>query len=358
MNQTEVTKEGLKHVRPGREATTGVNVGPGGGKAADAAPGTRRASRGEQATVPDAEFRSYYGKPIINQPVWEAPDIPGYLFVGGLGGASSIIAAGAHLSGRERLARAAKIGAAVSGALSTVALVHDLGRRGRFLNMLRTFKPTSPMSVGSWVLASYAPAATIAALSDVTGIAPFVGGVAATSAAIMGMPLATYTAALISNTAVPAWHDGYREMPFLFAASAATSGAGFALVSAPVEECAPVRLLGAVAGAGEILAQRAMRQRMGLSAEAFEEGKAKRYHQIAEPLLVTGVLGSILGKKSRLLSIMAGGALLVGSALTRFSIFEAGLASAADPRYTVVPQRQRLEAGDGRPTPAREEQRS
>jgi len=34
--------------------------------------------------------------------------------------------------------------------------------------------------------------------------------------------------------------------------------------------------------------------------------------------------------------------LLTGFAMTRFSIFEAGLESARDPRYTVVPQRQRL----------------
>jgi hypothetical protein len=38
--------------------------------------------------VPRVEFTSYYGKPVINAPVWQAPDIPGYLFLGGLAGAS------------------------------------------------------------------------------------------------------------------------------------------------------------------------------------------------------------------------------------------------------------------------------
>jgi hypothetical protein len=33
---------------------------------------------------------------------------------------------------------------------------------------------------------------------------------------------------------------------------------------------------------------------------------------------------------------------MAGSLLTRFGVFQAGLASAADPKYTVVPQRERV----------------
>jgi hypothetical protein len=39
---------------------------------------------------------------------------------------------------------------------------------------------------------------------------------------------------------------------------------------------------------------------------------------------------------------LSGAALLGASAATRFGIFHAGMASARDPKYTVVPQRQRL----------------
>jgi hypothetical protein len=46
--------------------------------------------------VPPAEFISYYGKPVINSPVWHSPDIPGYFFLGGLAGASSVLGAGAQ----------------------------------------------------------------------------------------------------------------------------------------------------------------------------------------------------------------------------------------------------------------------
>jgi len=328
MNETDVTREGLEHVRP------------------------RHASRGEQPMVPDAEFGSYYGQPIINQPVWRGPDIAGYFFLGGLGGAASVMAAGAHLSGRGELARALKIGGAVAGALSTVALIHDLGRRARFVNMLRTFKPTSPMSVGSWVLAAYAPAATVAAASDLTGIAPGIGTLATTGAAALGPILATYTAALVSNTAVPAWHDAYREMPFVFASSAVTSAAGLALVAAPLEECGPARFLGVLGAAAELGTERVMEERMGLAREAFYEDKASTYQRAARGLLGVGIVGSLAGRRSRLAGALSGAALLAGSAFTRFAIFEAGLASAADPKYTVVPQRQRLEARGGRSTSA------
>jgi hypothetical protein len=132
-------------------------------------------------------------------------------------------------------------------------------------------------------------------------------------------------------------------MPFVFAASAISSAAGLAMAAAPLDECGPVRLLGAVGGGAEIVAERVMERRMGLAADAFKEGKAKSYHRLAEPLLVLGVAGSMTAKRSRALSALAGDALMAGSALTRFSIFEAGLNSAADPKYTVVPQRERLD---------------
>lgn len=349
MNRTDVTREGLQHVRPGREATTGVNIGVGEPAPAPR-PALRGGGRGEQPMVPDAEFASYYGKPVINQPVWGSPDIPGYLFLGGAAGAGSVMAAAAQLTGRRRLSRALKMGSTVSVGLSLAALVHDLGRRGRFLNMLRTFKVTSPMSVGSWLLSAYGPAAAAAALSDVTGLMPGAGALATAGAAALGPGVATYTAALISNTAVPAWHDAYRDMPFVFAASAVSSAAALGMIAAPVAESGPVKLLGGACGAAEVVLAQVMERRAGIAGEAFTEGKAKRFHDLGQGLLLGGVGLSVVPGRSRLLRVLAGSALLSGSALTRFAIFEAGLASAHDPKYTVVPQRERLRARGGAPT--------
>ncbi|HVA73360.1 MAG TPA: NrfD/PsrC family molybdoenzyme membrane anchor subunit [Acidimicrobiales bacterium] len=337
-----VTKEGMQDVRPGREAVSEVQ-GSGGKR-----PRSRGLGRGdgEQPVVGDATFRSYYGKPIINKPVWEAPDIAGYLFLGGLAGASSVMAAGAAATGRPALARGLKVTSTAAVALSGVALVHDLGRPARFFNMLRVFKPTSPMSVGSWLLAGYAPFSAGASFSAVTGLLPAIGAVGTAGAALIGPVVATYTAALVSDTAVPAWHDGHREMPFVFAASALSAAAGMGMLAAPMPEAGPARMLGVVAGAAELGLLDVMKRSMGLAKEAFTASeKAHRYERAAQ--IATGIgiaAGAVLGKRSRIASAVAGAGLLVGSALSRFAIFEAGLESAEDPRYTVVPQRRRLES--------------
>ena len=94
---------------------------------APAPPAQARAGGAERAMVPEAEFSSYYGRPVIKEPVWQAPDVAGYLFFGGLAGASSVLAAGAHLSGHRELARVAKLTALGAISLSAAALVHDLG---------------------------------------------------------------------------------------------------------------------------------------------------------------------------------------------------------------------------------------
>ena len=63
---------------------------------------------------------------------------------------------------------------------------------------------------------------------------------------------------------------------------------------------------------------------------------------------MAGLAGSVLTgfirhrPGSPIVSRTAGLALVAASALTRFGVFEAGLASAADPGYTVRPQRARI----------------
>lgn len=332
MTTDRVTTDGVRGVRPGREATTGVNV-PGDGGA-----GPRPRRRREEP-----EFRSYYGQPIINKPVWEAPDIPGYLFLGGLAGAGALIGAAAQATRRPGLAKVSKVGAALAGHLSLVGLVHDLGRRSRFINMLRVLKVTSPMSVGSWLLAGFVPAATVSAACDALGILPSVGGLATVSAAVLGAPVATYTAALISDTAVPAWHTGHKTMPFVFVSSALSSAAGLGLLAAPVSEVGPLKPLATAAGVAEVALSKSMEKQMGMVGEAYHEGKAGIYMKIAETLTTGGSVLAALSGKSRVRTSLAGAALLTGSAFARFGIFEAGIASAEEAKYTVVPQRERLE---------------
>jgi formate-dependent nitrite reductase membrane component NrfD len=317
----------------------GIGEGPGRGG--------RRRKGGRDRNFPQQEHPgdSYYGRPIINPPVWEEREIAGYLFTGGLAGASSVLAAGADLTGRPALARGSRAMATGAIAVSLGALIKDLGRPERFLNMLRVFKPTSPMSVGVWILVGYAPLAAGAAASDVSGRLPRTGRAAGLGAAVLGSAVATYTAALIANTAVPAWHEGRRELPYLFAGSAASAAAGWGLIVAPrAENEAAVRM--AVLGAlVELGAEQLMERRLGMIAETMHEGKAGKRLKIAKALAAAGAASAgLLAPRSRLGAIAAGTALLAGSAFTRFGLFEAGMASAKDPKYTVEPQRQRLAA--------------
>ena len=342
---SEVRRDGLAGVRPDRDARIGENAG-------------RRRPRRSESVVPRAEFQSYYGLPVLNRPTWEPLDIAGYLFLGGLAGSSSTLAAAAARTGREGLARPLRYGAAGAISLSLVALVHDLGRPGRFYNMLRVFKPSSPMSVGSWILSAYGPLALgAAAASGLASVGDSASGVGVPllplmrrlerpltiGAGLVGPAVATYTAVLVSDTAVPAWHGGYREMPFLFAGSAASAGAGLGLLTAPLSESEPARRLGVAGALVEVAASRVMRKRMGLPAETYEQGKAGRLTRLAEGLAIGGAVLAAAGRRSRLVSAAGGACLVAGSALTRFGIFHAGVQSAEDPRYTVQPQRERLD---------------
>ncbi len=289
---------------------------------------------------------SYYGRPVIKEPVWK-PEIPAYLFVGGLAGASGALAA---LSGRRHaaLARRARLTSLAGLMVSPALLISDLGRPERFLNMLRMFKITSPMSVGSWLLAASGAATSGAVLHDLTGRLPLLGRVSRPLAGLLGLPLATYTGALIAQTAVPVWHEARRELPALFAASAAASAGAAATALAPVEEAGPARRLALIGAGAELALAAAMEKRLGELAEPYREGEAGTYRRAARGLTAAGGLLLAAGaRRSRAAAVAGSAMLLAGSACERWSVFKAGFASARDPKYTVGPQRRRVQNGRG-----------
>jgi hypothetical protein len=310
-------------------------------------PGDRRRRRGERLMVPEAEFTSYYGRPVIKSPTWKVPDVPLYLYLGGAAGVSATLAALADVTGRPGLRRLGRL-AALGGALVSVgALIHDLGRPKRFLNMLRVIKPTSPLSVGSWILSPFGALSGLAAASEITGIAPGIGRAAGFGAGLVGPAMTTYTAVLLADTAVPAWHAGYPDLPFVFAGSAMAAGGGMGLLASG--DVTPARRV-AVAGAAVELAATALLERgVGYARTAYTEGRPGTLLRTARAATVAGAVaavagGLVRGRRGRMLSIAAGVLLNAGSAATRFGVFGAGLVSARDPSYTVVPQRERLRA--------------
>jgi len=290
-----------------------------------------------------ADFRSYYGKPVLNRPTWKTPDVPAYFFSGGMAGASAVLAEFAAATGRPALCRVARLGAAGGALAGAVLLVHDLGRPSRFLNMLRMVKFTSPLSVGSWILAPFSGLAAVAAASEMSGIAPGLGRAAGVGAAVLGGPMTTYTAVLISNTAVPAWHEAHRDLPVVFAASAVAAGGALGLVGAGAPENGPAARLAVAGAAAELAASRVMERKLGELGTRYTTGRAGRWRQASRLLTATGAVGALFGRRRRAVAVASGLAVLAGSLATRFAVFHAGMASAADPRDTVVRQRQRLD---------------
>jgi formate-dependent nitrite reductase membrane component NrfD len=317
----------------------------------------------EQLNVPPAEFRSYYGRQILKSPAWNWM-IAAYLFLGGLSAGSAMVGAGADLTNRPALRKVSRIGSLVSILASLYFLIADLGRPERFHHMLRVAKPSSPMSMGTWMLSAYGPGAGVAAVAELmpkrlrrTRLGRLVGWLARPAGlwgAATAPGVASYTAVLLSQTAVPAWREAHPYLPFVFTGSAAASGGGLGMLLAPVDESGPARRM-AVAGAGlELAASRTLEQRLGLSAEAYKTGKAHQLRRWSEILTVGGAVGAVVGGRRRSVVAASGLALLAGSALQRFGVFEAGVASTKDPKYVVVPQRLRLGAGQ----PARGDERA
>jgi formate-dependent nitrite reductase membrane component NrfD len=290
----------------------------------------------------------YYGRPVIKEPVW-TPEIPLYFFTGGMAGASAGLAFMAETTGNEVLARRAWAAAMGGIAVSPALLISDLGVPSRFLNMLRMFKVTSPMSVGSWILSGSGATTTLASANALTGLFPVLGRAAKPAAALLGLPLATYTGALIANTSVPVWHNARNMLPALFGAGAAASAGAAATMLTPVRDAAPARRLAIMGAAAELVATNVMEQKLGSLAEPYHEGPSGTLARTAKVLTAVGAMAiGGWGHQRRSAAVLGGAALLGGALAERFAVFRAGFASAKDPKFTVGPQRERVEAGLGR----------
>lgn len=300
---------------------------------------------GRVGAGPEGASPSPYDRPVITQPVWTW-EIPTYFYTGGLAGASAGLALLADLRGNEVVARRGWRVALVGSLASPALLTSDLGRPERFLYMLRVFKVTSPMSVGSWLLAAFGAATGAGWLDRELGGRLPGGRAARAAAAVFGLPLSSYTAALVANTAVPAWHESRRLLPFLFVSGAATSAGGALTAICPPRDAAPARRLAVMGAVAELALKEVMERRLGSLGDAYKEGKAHRFGTGAKAAVAAGSAAIALGGRRSHTAAVAGGMLLsVGALAARWSVFEAGVQSAANPRHTVEPQRERIDAG-------------
>ncbi|KHO29670.1 NrfD/PsrC family molybdoenzyme membrane anchor subunit [Corynebacterium minutissimum] len=312
----------------------------------------------EQRMAEDFEFTSYYGKPVVKAPPWEWP-IGGYLFLGGLAGGSALLATGAQATGNKELRRSTRLTAFSAASVGSVFLILDLGRPERLLNMFRVFKVTSPMSIGSWILGSFASAAALPAAVEadelvggvlpakVRGLLDKAAGPAGVVAGVFGGPLAGYTAVLLANTSNPTWNDAKKHLPYVFVSSASAAASGAAMVFTPVESAAPARVLGMTAAASDLVATRFMEDNMEPEPKRpLHEGIPGKLMKASEALIAAGGVGSAVAAltKSRAVAVVSGLALMAGSACTRFGVLNAGLEAVKDPSTTIGPQKRRAEA--------------
>lgn len=264
-----------------------------------------------------ANVSAYPAHAILKPAPWTWM-IPAYFFLGGAAGAAATIGGVAELAGRRRLAARARMVALAALLPCPPLLILDLGRPARFLNMLRIFRPTSPMNLGTWLLSAFGGALSASLFSRPAGLI----------AAALGPALATYTSVLLANTSTPAWHGARRHLPFLFATGAASSGgAAVCLVTRP-QEAGPARRLAIAAALAEVGVAAAMERGLGEVGAVYSEGRAAAYARASRALSLGGAATlAVLGRRRP--GTLAGSLLVMGGAcLQRFAVWEAGSRSA------------------------------
>jgi formate-dependent nitrite reductase membrane component NrfD len=290
----------------------------------------------------------YYGRPMIKPPEW-TDLIPTYFFVGGMSGAAATFAFTERLAKNDALARTLIIGAAAGSMISGYCLIADLKRPERFVNMLRVFKPTSPMSMGVYIFGAFGSATTLAAASELAGVLRPLGRVFEGIAALLGPAMAVYTSVLIGDTVVPAWHYGRISMPLVFAATSGASAGALGMLFTPAIDARPARRLSLLAGLAMPIMLERLHTELGPTQEqAYEQKQAGFFNKAAKLLNIAGLTAAVFAKDNDAASKIAGSLLMLSGAAERFGVFRAGCASAQNPHFTIAAQR--IRTGD-RPQP-------
>jgi protein NrfD len=308
-----------------------------------------QARPGGDATAATAQHARYDGETYYDmQAVKPTPfgwHVGVYLALSGLAGSSQIIAALAQRFGAARMRTVVHNGRylAFAGAvLGPLLLMRDLKTPRRWYNMLRIFRKTSPMSIGTYVISVFGAASGATALGEWLrnrGGDARLARIAEVPAAAAGVGMLTYTGALLSSTSTPLWACESPLVSARFAASGVASGAAaLALCETLAGRDDNARVLGRLALSATatyaVVSHAASRQAQNAGvAEPLKEAPHGTLHAIGSVLsvplpLACYALGLVTGRKSRALSIAASVSVLAGTLLTRYAYLEAGKASA------------------------------
>ena len=315
----------------------------------DRAPYGRR--KGRDGGFPERRYdgESYYNRPAMKASHWGWL-ISAYYFTGGLSGAAQVIATVADLTGAgddRTIVRGGRYLALAALLVSPPLLIADLHTPARFYNMLRIFRPTSAMSIGSWVLTGFGAFATLAALAqgvdDLTGhpAARAVARGAGVPAGLFGLVMASYTGALSASTSAPLLAAVPRTLPTLFGLAASASALAALTVyaeatAAPEEAHHQIERLALLVGLGELAAHAALYRTWHArgvhgALDTPRLALAYRVGMVGLGALVPTAIHAaqqLSGRRSRLVSLTAATAALVGVFIERAVIVFGGNASA------------------------------
>lgn len=286
----------------------------------------------------------YHENPVLKPPTWTW-QVPLYFFVGGVAGISAVIVVVAHVIGIAALLRT-ELWVGFAGALvSAPLLIADLGKPGRFLNMLRVFKPRSAMSLGAWTLSAFSSAIGAALVCRELILAGYgneflrvLEWLAEISAAVAGLILASYTSVLLGVTAIPVWSENRRLVPAVFLTGAMGSAAavlellGFFIPA--------TQFIGAVASIVEIAIAIMIEVRNRHVDRPLREGAVgwltRAGAALAGPISLLMRIFSGHGSELRYLAALC---FLSGALIARYAWIEAGRVSSRDPQALFQIQR-------------------
>lgn len=315
-------------------------------------------NRAPRRITPPARARDAYNDvPILQRPTWDN-DIAAYFFLGGISSGASVLGALLALAGgpeRCTLARTARIVSFAAMLPCPAFLIDDLGRPSRFHHMLRIFKPSSPMNLGSWTLTGHGVFATLLAAQSLAeaGKLPFAGRLlrAAPGRAIAaaGLPAALalggYTGVLLGTTSIPVWSTS-PLLGALFMASALSSGAAATVAAAALTghdragETAMLAPFNVALGGAELALLGGYLATSGRAARPLLRGRDGLLLLGAAVASAAAVALDVVGIRSpeheRRTSTLAAGAVLAGGACLRWAIVRAGHLSAADREGTLA----------------------
>lgn len=338
---------------------------------------------------------TYYGRPMIKKPTWKWP-IPLYFFLGGVAGGVALIGAAADFFGgakHKTTVRHARYLTLILGVICPIPLIQDLGRPTRFHHMLRIFKVTSPLNIGTWILMAFGlTSGALAAKQLAEDISPAQEVVIQATPArrltpllgflrvlpskplsalhgLLGVCLGGYTGVLLAVTAVPLWAAaGILLGPLFLATSIASGAAALTLASifsrhddeAARSQIETVETASAVAQLGLIAAREALVPakinkplRKGLWGKIWQFGALGG---VIGPLVLRLLMRFSGRRMKRALSATASTLSLLGSLAERFSLTEAGKLSANDP--IAYQELTKGAPGESRPTPREQASRA